>query len=94
MKGLWVFVHLVDTQSAQNIAQQDRLLLDLQNADRSPLLPEQTVTQGYGLSLPDDLPPGSYALISGLYLGSSGQRLLRADDSPDDFLYLREIVVQ
>ncbi len=87
------FVHLLaEAPAGGNIAQQDRLLLNLQQVDRSPLLPGQTIQQGYGLLLPDDLSPGSYPLIAGLYLPSSGQRLPRTD-SADDFIYLTNIVV-
>ena len=92
--GVIGFVHLVDTASAQNVAQNDRLLLNLQQPRQSPLLPGQSVTQGYGLALPQDLPPGSYPLIAGLYLGDTGQRLPRTDNSPDDFLYLMDIVIE
>lgn len=87
------FVHLLAENEGGQAAQQDRLLLDLQNFGRSPLLPGQTVTQGYGLQLPPDLPAGSYPLIAGLYLASSGQRLSRSDGSPDDFIYLTNVVV-
>ncbi|MCB0165945.1 MAG: hypothetical protein KDI79_17055 [Anaerolineae bacterium] len=86
------FVHL--TGDGQNIAQQDRLLLDLQNVERSPLLPGQTVSQGYGLQLPENTPPGSFPLITGLYLSTTGVQLNRADGSPDNFLYLTDIVVR
>lgn len=88
------FVHLVDEQSAQNVAQQDRLLLDRQNSEQAPLQPGQTVTQGYGLLLSPDLPPGAYPLIAGLYPAGSSQRLRRADGSPDDFIYLTTLTVQ
>ncbi len=89
------FVHLVQTGSGGGpVAQNDRLLVDLQNFRQSPLLPGQKAVQGYGLQLPDDLPPGRYALIAGLYLGSSGQRLARSDGSPDDFVYLMDVVVE
>jgi hypothetical protein len=86
------FVHLLGNDS--NIAQHDRLLLSLQHPKQSPLQPGQTITQGYGLSLPAELAPGSYPLIVGLYSTSTGQRLRRADDSPDDFLYLTDIIVE
>ncbi len=75
----------------QNIAQFDRLLIDLQNFKQSPLLPGQTIQQGYGLRLPTDLPTGSYPLIVGLYDPTNDQRLHRADGNPDDFLYLTTI---
>jgi hypothetical protein len=87
------FVHLVGETSGGNLAQQDRLLVDLQAIKQSALLPGQTVTQGYGLRLPEDTPPGSYPLVAGLYLAASGERLQRADGSPDDFLYLTNITV-
>jgi hypothetical protein len=89
------FVHLLAGESgAGNVAQQDRVLLDLRRPKRSPLLPGQAVPQGYGLRLPEDIRPGSYPLIAGLYLADTGQRLRRADGSPDDFLYLTNIVVE
>jgi len=86
------FAQLVDGD--RNLAQSDRLLLDLQNPKQSPLLPGQTTTQGYGLALPKRLPPDRYPLIVGLYDPLTGQRLGRAGDSPDDFLYLTDVVVQ
>jgi hypothetical protein len=92
--GLVSFVHLVDEGSAGNAAQQDRLLLDLREVKRSPLQPGQTLSLGYGLRLPDNLPSGSYPLIIGLYGVSTGQRLPRADGSPDDFLYLTNITIK
>lgn len=85
-----VFAQLLDGTGPA--AQIDRLLIDLQQIDQSPLLPGETVAQGYGLLLPDDLPPGSYPLIIGLY--RPGGRLFRADGSPDDFLYLLDVTVQ
>jgi hypothetical protein len=87
------FVHLLH-ETGGAAAQQDRLLLDLQQPARSALLPGQTVAQGYGLPLPADLPPGSYPLIAGLYRVGSGQRLPRADASPDDFIYLANVIIQ
>jgi hypothetical protein len=92
--GIVGFIHLVDEAAAQNVAQQDRLLLDLQQQDRAALRPGQTVPQGYGLRLPPDLAPGSYPLIVGLYVANTGQRLPRVDGSPDDFLYLTTITVR
>ena len=88
------FAHLLDAASAsQKVAQDDRLLVDPQNLGNSPLRPGQTVRQGFGLSLPADLAPGTYPLVVGLYHTAGGQRLPRAD-SPDDFMYLTDIVVQ
>jgi hypothetical protein len=87
-----VFVQLLNP-SGQNIAQNDRLLIDLQNFTQSPLRPGQTISQNYGLSLPPNLPPGSYALVAGVYNAATGQRLARADGSPDEFAYLLTIQI-
>jgi len=81
------FVHLL-APSGEMAAQQDRLLFDPRNPTPSPL------TAGYGLQLPTDAPPGEYPLVVGLYRRDDGVRLVRADGSPDDFLYLTTIVVQ
>lgn len=87
------FVQLLSKTEGQKVAQIDRLLVDLQNFKQSPLLPGQTLQQGYGLQLPADLPPGTYSLMVGLYQASTSQRLPRADGSPDDFVYLTVNVV-
>lgn len=86
------FAQLVDGE--RNLAQSDRLLLDLQNPEQSPLLPGQTISQGYGLALAAPLPAGRFPLIVGLYDPLTGQRLQRTDGSPDDFLYLTDVVVE
>ena len=88
------FVHLLDEAANANAAQHDRLLIDLQRPQQSPLLPGQVAPQGYGLQLPPDLSPGTYPLIVGLYAADSGQRLSRADGNLDDFLYLMNIVIE
>ena len=89
-----VFTQLLDEATpARNVAQNDRLLIDLQNFERSPLRPGQTVPQGYGLQLPDALAPGAYSLVVGLYQAASGQRLRRTDAPQDDFLYLTSLEV-
>lgn len=84
------FVQLVNEAGA--ITQQDRLLLDLQQIEQSPLLPGQTVAQGYGLMLPPDVPAGTYPLIAGVYDAPSGQRLRTS--TGDDFVYLTDIAVE
>jgi hypothetical protein len=88
------FVHLLSPDGAANVAQHDRLLINVERPSQSPLQPGQTTPQGYGLQLPPDLPPGEYPLIAGAYHAQTGQRLPRADGSPDDFLYLTTVVVQ
>ena len=92
--GVVGFVHLLNKTGSNAAAQQDKMLINLQNAAQSPLLPGQTVGQGYGLRLPNDLAPGSYSLIAGVYLAGTGQPLLRADNLPDGFLYLTNIIVR
>jgi hypothetical protein len=93
--GVTAFAQVLDPATpGRKVAQSDRLLADVQNLGQSPLQPGQTVQQGYGLLLPADLAPGSYPLIVGLYRAASGQRLPRADGSPDDFVYLTDIVVR
>lgn len=87
-------VQLLDENGARPVAQQDRLLLDLQNVKQSPLLPGNTLPQGYGLQLDPQLPPGRYPLLVNLYRPGNGERLSRADGSPDDFLYLTTINVE
>jgi hypothetical protein len=88
-----VSVQLLVEDGQAAVAQQDRLLLDLQQPGQSPLLPGESSPQGYGLALPADLPPGHYPLVLALYGAASGQRLPRADGSPDNFLYLTTIAV-
>jgi hypothetical protein len=92
-QSLVAFAQVVDQTAGRPAAQSDRLLVDLRNIKQSPLLPGQTIQQGYGLLLPADLPAGEYPLIAGLYQAENGQRLRRTDGSPDDFLYLTAIQV-
>ena len=87
-------IQLLAEDASRSITQNDRLLFDLQSFDQSPLLPGQTIQQGYGLQLSEVLAPGSYPLVVSLYRASNGQRLKRADGSPDDFLYLTNVVVE
>jgi hypothetical protein len=89
------FAQLLDPAApGRKVAQNDRLLVDVQHLGWSPLQPGQTVPQGYGLALPADLPPGSYPLIVGLYYAADGRRLPRADGSPDDFVYVTDVLVR
>ena len=93
--GITASAQLLDQGTlTHTVVQNDRLLVDLQNLAQSPLRPGQTIQQGYGLQLPDDLAPGSYPLIVSLYDSTTGQRVRRADDSPDDFVYLTDIEVK
>ena len=93
--GIIASAQLLDQANPSAIVDQyDRLLVDVQHLDQSPLRPGQTIRQGYGLQLPDDLAPGSYPLIVGLYHSATGQRLRGADGEPDEFIYLTNVVVQ
>ena len=88
------FTHLLaESQPGQVVAQSDQTLVDFVNHHQSPLLPGETVAQGYALTLPDSLPPDNYLLIIGLYDATSLQRLPRIDNSPDDFLYLTTLTL-
>jgi len=90
--SLVLFTQLLnEARPPQAIAQLDRLLIDPQNFKKSPLWPGQTMSQGYGLKLPNDLAVGAYPLIIGLYHPASSQRLRRIDGNSDDFLYLTTI---
>jgi len=68
--------------------------VDPQHLGRSPMQPGQTFQQGYGLALPAEMAPGSYPLIVGLYYAADGRRLPRADGSPDEFVYVTNVLVR
>lgn len=89
-----VFAQLLDpTDSGRVVAQQDRLLLSSDPAAAAPLAAGQTQSLGYAIPLPPDLPPGNYPLIVGLYQATTFSRIPRADNSPDDFLYLTTLQI-
>lgn len=70
------FVHVVQMDSLDPIAQQDALLL----ADERPSsqwVVGEVVSQQYTISLPPDAPPGPYRIVTGLYDFESGERLPR-----------------
>jgi len=92
-ENIIAFIHLLNTDGSQQLSQQDRLLLNQTKPPQSLLLPGDKTTIGYGLSLPTDTLPGSYPLVVGLYSATTGERLYRADDSPDNFLYLTNITI-
>ncbi len=86
-----VFLQLLNADGVA-VAQADRLLLDPKNPAQSPLLPDEKLSLGYGLTLPNDLSAGEYALVMGLYDTKTLKRYTRTDGNPDDFLYLTTIV--
>jgi hypothetical protein len=55
-------------------------------------LPDEIVTDAYQLSLPSELPPGRYRLITGLYNAATGQRLPASTGV--DFVELGQVTVK
>ncbi len=72
-----VFVHLLDSQG-NRVAQADSQPA-LWTRPTSSWSPGERIEDRHALSLPDDLPPGAYSLIVGLYLPENGERLLTGD---------------
>ena len=72
-----VFVHLLDA-AGERVAQSDGQPA-LWTRPTSSWAVGETVEDRHGLSLPDDLPPGDYTLIAGLYTPSDGMRLRAAN---------------
>jgi hypothetical protein len=85
-----VFVQLLD-QQGQVAAQIDRQP-QAGAAPTTTWLPGEILTDPYAITLPADLPPGSYRLITGLYDAATGERLLAA--SGNDFVELGNITVE
>jgi hypothetical protein len=59
-------------------------------------VPGEVVVDEYSLSIPADTPPGSYALIAGMYDEGTLQRLAVLDSSGKaigDYVVLGEVVV-
>ncbi len=84
-----VFTHLLDGQG--------RVLAGQDNSPVKGTFPttewayEQLVQDEYALTLPDDAPPGSYAVEAGMYDAASGERLKAADGG--DRVLLGEVQV-
>jgi hypothetical protein len=72
-----VFVHLLDAEG-NHVAQAGGQPV-LWTRPTSSWAPGERVQDRHTLSLPADLPPGTYTLIAGLYLSQNGRRLLTAD---------------
>ena len=57
--------------------------------------PGEVVVDDHVLQLPDDLPPGTYRLVTGMYDLATGRRLIVADAKgeaqPDSMIVLREL---
>jgi hypothetical protein len=89
-----VFVQLVGSAGA--LAQSDRIPVDWQRPTTG-WLPGEVIVDEHILSLPDDAPPGEYALIAGMYDESTLQRLDVLDASgaaAGDHVTLEGIVVE
>jgi hypothetical protein len=72
-----VFVQLLD-QSGRLEGQIDRVPVG-GFRQTSTWKPGEVIADHYGLELPQDLAPGHYQLIAGLYLPASGERLVVSD---------------
>ncbi len=87
-----IFVHLVDPQTKQLIAQHD----GLDSPTRFWRGGDQ-ITQIHQLTIPAETPPGEYELWIGLYDPATGVRVLQTDDSrsepPSDHFVLGAIEV-
>ncbi len=85
-----VFVQLLNS-AGQVVAQVDRQPQEGAAPTTTWLLGE-FLTDSYSLSLPPNLPPGPYRLITGLYDAATGQRLPVA--SGGDFIELPSVIVE
>ena len=89
-----VFVHLIDGEG-NLVAQLDR---EIEVGDRKLWQREvgEIVDDQAVLSLPDELPPGTYPLVIGLYYWETGERLatISAGEPGDTFLWLGDFKLE
>ncbi len=87
-----IFVHLVNPQTGQIIAQHDGL-----DSPTKYWQPNDYISQVHTLSIPADAAPGTYELRVGLYNPETGQRVLQTDlngtERPTDYYTLDTIEV-
>jgi hypothetical protein len=57
-------------------------------------LPGEILTDAYTLSLPDNLSPGDYRLIAGMYNAVSGERLPVSSPAGGDFVDLGTVTIR
>jgi hypothetical protein len=84
-----VFVHLI-TADGNIVAQSDGQPA-LWTRPTSTWSPGERIEDRHALSLPVDLPPGDYPLITGLYLPDNGERLLSSKQ--ETFVILNTVQV-
>jgi hypothetical protein len=77
-----VFVHLLN-EAGEKIMQRDGQPVQWMRPTSS-WQPGEQITDRYGFDLPNDLPPGAYTIVVGLYDPVSGQRL-PVSAGPGDF---------
>jgi hypothetical protein len=84
------FTHVLDDKG-EIVTQQDRLMLTSQS-----LQPGDVFAQRHHLTLPENLPPGSYPIAIGLYTQPDGKRLpIMKDQQPrGDRIFLQSLVVK
>jgi hypothetical protein len=85
------FVHLVDP-AGQTVAQSDGWP-DCGRAPTSAWQPGEDIADPHAVSLPDDLPPGDYRLVAGMYDAATGRRWA-VPNAPDDTLDLGVVRVE
>lgn len=93
------FLHLSPAEDQPPLAQADVALGDSPNGERLPSgvwLPGDAITDRLTLVLPDDLPPGTYDLLLGVYYWQTGERLAITVDgeSIGDRVSLGRILVE
>jgi hypothetical protein len=87
-----VFVHLVNSQG-EKLAQRDGQPVQWLRPI-STWQPGEEIVDHYGLLLPDDLAPGQYTILVGLYDPVSGQRLPLSAGPGDFAVELGPVLVQ
>ncbi len=84
------FTHVLNDKG-EIVTQQDRLMLTSQS-----LQPGDVFAQIHRLTLPENLPPGSYPIAIGLYTQPDGKRLpIMKDQQPHgDRIFLQPLVIK
>jgi len=89
-RPLSAFVHLVQPETGQTVAQYDGWDVALRGLEQGDL-----IVQHASMDLPINLPPGQYTFHAGLYSPQSGVRLIMADAAtPADHVDLASLTVK